>query len=178
MSYQSTPFQACIRAKLIDFVSKDTAFYRVNITKSYKDNSIGAIISVSHDIMTYNSRFVVSRTTKRGGKQIFYNVMVDMCNFAMFKKSMQVFGSVLSMLQDGSTGNLTLSCPLKKGIYSLKNFRIPDNSPVMKFIFAPNSIYKWSGLQSWTFPNGSKVLMHDYNITFSIVRKCHSEGRA
>lgn len=156
----------------MDFMSKDSVYYRVNTTKSFKDNTIGAVIVVAQDVQSYNSRVAVSRINK-GTTRILYKGVVDVCNFSKFEKNVKVFSSLFTILHDGSTGNFSMSCPLKKGVYVMNNIRIPDNSPVLRFLYAPNSKYTMSGLNSWVFPNGSKFLMHDFNITLTIVKKCH-----
>lgn len=158
----------------MDFVSKDTVYYRVNTTKSFKDNTIGAVIVVAQDVKTYDSRVVVSRTTTgaKGNKRILYKGIVDVCNFAKFEKSVKIFSPLLTILNDPRHGNFSMRCPLKKGVYVMKNIHIPDNSAVLRFLYAPNCLYTMSTLVSWTFPNGSKVLMHDFNVTLTIIKKC------
>lgn len=95
-----------------------------------------------------------------------------MCNFAQFVKSVKVFSMVLMVLTSPKSGNFTLSCPLKKGLYVMKDIYIPEDAPVLRFMYSPNSVYTIKAVHFGFLENGKKIQMQDINITMTIVKKC------
>lgn len=137
-----------------------------------KNNSLHAVTKVLRPVNVPTWNFILFQYG-RNSQNMMFNTSVNVCNFWANMKRLRVVAQLAEyILKRPNSGNLSLTCPLGVGTYTLENIHVPQELSAFKLFYRPNTTY---GLFGNVYDQMSKkkyALKCSYEINATIYKLC------
>ncbi|TDG40867.1 hypothetical protein AWZ03_012710 [Drosophila navojoa] len=172
--------QYCYYMKLLSFSSWDTPTYKLEMKLHERNNSMSSVTTVLEDVPVpqWHLIFIQNPSKRRNGMRsdtvrTIYNSTIKTCDFWKYIRRVNAWNNAAKLIISGGGSNMSLDCPLKRGIYTMNVIQVPPDTSILKFMYQPNAIYTVIGtVYSLNPKNGSRKAMCHYEVNCTIIKHC------
>ncbi|ALC49654.1 CG12662 [Drosophila busckii] len=159
----------------------DTPDYGLELKMFPSNNSMSSLTFVRKDVpIPMWNLLLLQHPVKRHNKlrterpRVLYNSSVRTCEFWKYVRRFGAWNNAAKQMLSTGGSNLSLDCPLKKGVYSLNVITIPPDTAFLKFMYHPNTIFSIHGTVYSVNPKNtsSKQPICHYEINTTVVKTC------
>ncbi|KAH8236012.1 hypothetical protein KR032_012280 [Drosophila birchii] len=167
--------------KLLGIRSWDTPAYGLKMNLFEKNNSMSSVTTVRQDVAIPLWHLVLlQHPRKRGASaraelpRTLYNSTTKTCDFWKYIRHVSAWNNVAKLMLSKGASNMSLACPLKRGVYVMNRIQVPPETAILKFMYHPNTVYTLEGTVFSLNPKdgvSKKALCH-YEVNATIFKSC------
>ncbi|EDW00040.1 GH12069 [Drosophila grimshawi] len=173
--------QFCYIVKPLNISTWDTPNYNLLLKMYPRNNSLSSITSVHKDVAIPLWHIVlVQHPSKRRGSsraepsRTLYNSTVKTCEFWKYMRRVSAWYNISKLMLSGYGSNMSLACPLKRGVYMMNVIQVPPDTAILKFMYQPNNVYTIHGTVYSLNPKDgvTKRAICYYEVNITIYKNC------
>ncbi|KAH8300837.1 hypothetical protein KR018_012591, partial [Drosophila ironensis] len=170
--------------KLLGVSTWETPVYGLKVNMFEKNNSMSSVTTVLQDVAIPMWRIVlIQQPRKRTSApvsprgevpRVLYNATTKTCDFMKYMRHVSAWNNVAKLVLAKGASNMSLACPLKRGVYVMNRIQVPPDTAILKFMYHPNTIYTLDGTVLSQNPKdkGSLRTLCRYEINATIFKSC------